>query len=299
MNIYVVYKFNDYAAVKKSIQNLKSKVQNITFFYFKPDNKPKFWHRRASRKIQESKMVIFFDSFDDDHSCAFKHIKWELKRAEKYNKRIVVVKKNIDNIKTYASQIYSTDYSDDVPNKSKYIIKSTDEIATYLETEANWTVESNLIKSDDIKSDMGKQLLLEQYRIMIDTSEKLMERRQATGNLYTTICSALIAFIGASFVFGSHSITAAICLLSGIIINMLCYNWRCSLNAYELNNSGKFEVINQIEHHLPAEMFECEYRYNTLKGIRSYATRERTLPLVFMCLGGILIVLAIVLLMFF
>ena len=78
---------------------------------------------------------------------------------------------------------------------------------------------------------------------------------------------------------------------------MLCYNWRLSLNAYELNNAGKFEVINHIEKHLPADMFECEYRYNTLNGIKSYSAREKMLPSIFTLFGAILIALSVVLML--
>lgn len=302
MNVYVIYRFANYEYVKKQIEEVMSKVNNITFFYFKPGNKSFLWHKRAKKKIKESNMVIFFDSFRNEPSNRFKHVKWELKCAEKYKKRIVVFKDQVEKIELYSSKIYNKDYSDDIPNRFKYKTVSSKNIVSFLSGEANWNVEHNLIKklfsNEPELTSEDKHLLLEQYKIMIDTSEKLMERRQATGNLYTTICAALIAFVGTAFGMGISLISSIVCGLSGVIIIMLCCNWRSSLKAYELNNAGKFEVINQIERHLPAEMFECEYRYNTLNGIRSYSTRERMLPLVFILFGITLIVAAAVMLFF-
>ena len=300
MNVYVIYRFTNYETVKQHIDLIKKSVKNVTLFYFEPGYQHKLWHRRAKKKIKDSNMVVFFDSFGAGAEEHFKNIKWELKCAEKFRKRIVVFKENVNAIENYASQIYSTDYSDSIPNRFKYKIQPYERMISFLQEEAEWNVKQNLIKKvAREKQELTfeeKQLLLEQYKIMIDTSEKLMERRQATGNLYTTICSALIALIGASMGFGNMHVVAAVCFLSGIIIILLCCNWRSSLKAYELNNAGKFEVINQIELLLPAEMFECEYRYNTFNGIRSYSTRERMLPVVFMVFGGILILLAAVLL---
>lgn len=301
MNVYVIYRFDDYDNVKKQIEKADA-IPNVTFFYFKPGDSGHFWHRRARKKIKESNLVVFFDSFADNSKNKFKHIKWELKCAEKYKKKVVVFKENVDNIKLYSSKIYSTDYSENFPNRFKYKAVSYDNMVSFLEEQANWTVEGSLIKTLKVAgsklTDNDKNVLLEQYKIMIDTSEKLMERRQATANLYTTICSALIAFVGTSFGVGVSMLSGVVSLLAGVIIIMLCCNWRSSLRAYELNNGGKFEVINEIERHLPAEMFDCEYRYNTLNGIRSYSTRERTLPLVFMFFGVILTIVATVMLVY-
>ncbi len=247
-------------------------------------------------------MVLFFDYFDSECSASLKHIKWELKQAKKHGKKIVVCKKNGD---FFVEGIYETDYSDKNPNKKKYDTEKPETIISFLKEEAEWCVENNLInKTKSIEaskpaldfSNEEKSLLLEQYRMMIQTSEKLMERRQAMVNLYITICTALIAFIGASFGFDNIVVTSIIAFLSGIIIIVLCFNWHSSLNAYELNNSGKFEVINQIEKNLPADMFNCEYKHNKKKGFTSYSTREKMLPIIFAFFGVALIVFSGILL---
>ena len=289
MNVYVIYKFDDYDQIKEQLDSIKHELGNkITFFYFKPCRMAT-WHRIAKYKIKNSDMVAFFDNRTDYSDVNYNNIKWELDIAKKHKKRVVIFKKH-DN--KYAPQLYDLDFSEVTVDDKKYTVYKQSEALDYFRKQTGWSVEANILNTEKqaaahkgAMSNEDKHLLLEQYKIMIDTSEKLMERRQSMVSLYITICTALIAFIGASFAFGNLLITAAISLLTGVITIILCYNWRTSLGSYELNNEGKFEVINQIEKHLPADMFECEYRYNKMKGIRSYSAREKVLPVIFMFVG--------------
>ncbi len=296
MNVYVIYKFSDFNEVSKKLEEIKNTLENVSLFYFSPEDRQKNWHKIAKEKIKQCNMVLFFDCFEEKCSPSLKHIKWELEQAKKHRKKIVVCKKD-NNI--YVEGIYETDYSDKKPNDKKYDKENPEKIISYLKEEAEWCVENSLInktkaikdsKPDPNFSNEEKSLLLEQYRMMIQTSEKLMERRQAMVNLYITICTALIAFIGASFGFDNIVVTSIIAFLSGIIIIILCLNWHSSLNAYELNNSGKFEVINEIEKNLPADMFNCEYKHNKKKGFVSYSTRKKMLPIIFAFFGVLLII---------
>ena len=295
MNVYVVYKFDDEEEVMSHIKRIEEEVLDVSFFYFKRGQQL-LWRNKAKEKIKDCDLVVFYDNRDDYTDVNLKNIKWELNLARKYKKRLVIFKKNVER---YAPQLYDKDYSELSIDQKKYVTHSVNNEIEFFKKQSGWCVEENILNAEKPKnsaseslSNEDKHLLLEQYKIMIDTSEKLMERRQSMVSLYITICTALIAFIGASFAFGDLLITAVITLLTGVITIILCYNWRTSLASYELNNEGKFEVINQIEKHLPADMFECEYRYNKMKGIRSYSARERVLPLIFMFVGVALILLS-------
>lgn len=325
MNVYVIYKFDDVDIVKNKIEEIKKAVNienneyknKVSFYMFPADHKKKFWHKTARNKIKMCNIVAFFDLFDYDEKRGYENIKWELKCAEKYKKRIIVFKKNSD---SYAEKIYETDFSGVEINRLRYSkVRGIDEAVDYFKGEVGWSMERKLLEvsrketqisanTKDKETDKAskeektctipredKELLMEQYRLMIETSERLMDRRQSVGSLYTTICTALIAFVGASFGFSNLLVPAMASLMSGLIIIVLCINWRSSLNAYDLNNGGKFAVINEIEKHLPAEMFECEYKYNTLNGIRSYSTREMLLPLIFALFGVLMMALSVVL----
>ena len=293
MNIYVIYKFDDYKIVREITENIKNAIsEDSSIFMFEPDRTPKLWHFYAAQKLKDSQLVILFDSLSGDNSQVGKHILWELKKAERLNKRIVVFKSDPN---SQNRSWYEYDYSEQDPRHSRYETVPINEAVDFMKKECGWRIDDNLLhktEHDEPLTDVEKQLLLEQYRIMIETSEKLMERRQEAVNLYTTLCTTLIAFIGASFAFGNLSVCAIILWLSGLILTILCHNWRLSLISYDLNNNGKFKVINHLEKILPAEIFECEYRYNKLNGIRSFSSREKVLPHIFSFLGIALMVIA-------
>ena len=282
MKVYVIYKFADHGVVAQALENVQSNLSDENrLFMFRQNHEGKNWRTEAIRNMKDSQLVVLFDTFTGKGLTAGKHIAWEMAKAKKLGKRVVVFADSQKTAEEYAC----------------YECKELDAAAGYLTKEFSWSLHENLCRKstqDKPYTDTEKQLLLEQYRIMIDTSEKLMERRQETVNLYTTLCTTLIAFIGASFAFGNLSICAAITFVSGLMLLVLCRNWRISLVAYDLNNYGKFEVINTLEEILPAEIFKCEYRYNKRNGIQSFSAREKVLPTIFAVLGGILMAFSLV-----
>lgn len=296
MNIYVIYKFGDYSIVKRTVDEIKAAIgEGSSIFMFEPEYTKKTWHLRALQKLKESQLVLLFDSLSGDETCVGKHISWELKKADKLGKRVVVLKSYPQ---SQNRSWYQYDYSEKDPRHSRFQTIPIEEAVNFMKKEYGWQMGDTLLhvaEDGAPLTDVEKQLILEQYRIMIDTSEKLMERRQETVNLYTTLCTTLIALIGASFAFGNLGICAIIFFLSGLVLIVLCRNWRLSLASYDLNNNGKFRVINLLEKSLPAEIFESEYRYNKMNGIRSFSSREKALPRIFTVLGIVLVAIACVL----
>lgn len=285
MNIYVIYKFDNYDLVKETVDKIQASIlTDNSLFMFEPNRKSKFWRFHAKRKIKECQMVILFDSLSGEKAKVGKHISWELKQAEKQNKRIVIFKTDPEDINRFW---YESGYSEQGPRQSKHKTVPLRDAVSFMEKECSWQMDHNLLHkaSTESLSAAEMQLLLEQYRIMIDTSEKLMERRQQTVSLYITLCTALIALIGASFSLSNPNVCAFIMLVSGFILWTLCTNWRLSLESYDLNNRGKFAVINLLEKYLPAEIFECEYRYTKLSGMRPFSSREIVLPRIFTALS--------------
>ena len=306
MDVYVIYKFSDKEIVYETVKKLSEQYKDVSFFLFKPEKKTLFWRMKARKKIQKCNFVIFIDSLDRDETHV-KNILWELKYAEKLNKRTYIFRTQNGPL---SSRIYcKKDYSEDRIDPIRYQPRPLDDIYAFFNKETEWSIEKNLLtdyyvklhreasESDDPKRiekyAEEKRMLLEQYRIMIDTTEKMMERRQQLGTLYTTICTGLLAFLGATFAFQNILVSAITAFASGIIIFFFCDNWKKSLTAYDLNNRGKFEVINEIEKSLPAIMFECEYRYNTKNGIKSYSNRERILPNIFKIFGILVVGLSL------
>lgn len=293
MNIYIIYKFHDYDIVKETVDKIRKAIPDEhSIFMFEPNRKPKFWRFHARKKLKESQMVLLFDSVSGGKQDVGRHISWEVKYAAKQEKKIVILKTDPLSVdRTW----YELDYSEQDPRHSKYKTIPIADAVSFMQKECGWNIDKKLFHTDSPQTLPAEQMsiLLEQYRIMIDTSEKLMERRQATTNLYTTLSTTLIALISASFAFENLVMCAAILMASGLILILLCRNWKLSLEAYDLNNTGKFQVINLLEKYLPAEIFECEYNYNKQKGMRSFSKREQHLPRIFTWVGAGLVACSI------
>ncbi len=308
MDIYVIYSFEDKTKVDAVLKDIKSKDKEgaLHFFMFSPFNENQFWHKTAVDKLKKCNLVCYFCDLNKKLIAnRLKNVKWELGVANKFNKKTFIIRLDEElpqakcQSNSIAQEIFGLDYSGELLNLSRYRVCDTNEITDILLEESQWTVEKSLINIDlqkDINEFEYYQLLISEYQIMVDTSEKLMERRQNISNLYTSICAALLAFIGAAFAFGNLTATFVIMLLAGLVFTSLALNWKACLRAYEMNNAGKFAVINAIEKILPANMFDCEYRYNTKNGIKSYSNRERLLPHIFVIVGISLIALSLVML---
>jgi len=104
-----------------------------------------------------------------------------------------------------------------------------------------------------------KNHLFEQYKLYVESAEKISDRRQSANNYFITINTALVALIGLSFrVIISDNLkwVRALVALVGIII---CVIFWFLLRSYRQLNSGKFKVIQEIEQKLPIALYGYEW----------------------------------------
>lgn len=105
-----------------------------------------------------------------------------------------------------------------------------------------------------------KEHLFEQYKLYVEGVEKTSDRRQHANNYFITINTALISLIGLSFqikIFENLAWIKSILALVGIII---CVIFWYLIRAYKQLNTGKFEVIHEIEQHLPLALYKYEWK---------------------------------------
>jgi hypothetical protein len=103
------------------------------------------------------------------------------------------------------------------------------------------------------------KLLFDQYKIYINSAEKISDRRQKTNEFFLGLNTAIIAAIG--FILGRNGSDMPIffyVLISagGIII---CYLWYRIINSFKGINGGKFELIHCIENKLPLSLYNAEW----------------------------------------
>lgn len=306
MNVYLIYSFKDYREVEKHINSLRE-IDNLHLFYFRPEDKrnKRLWHEKAKEKIKQADVVCYFFNFSSVYNHA-ENIKWEYAYASELNKKIIIIEQNqdinlteelkkLDKDNQFIKDLFNYDYAEEKIHRH-YTFAQGEHLLT---EQSAWSVEEDLMlkdASDIIKPNKKAyyDLLIKQYGIMVETSEKLMERRQAMCNLYVSVCTALVALVGSSFALKNMLAVGVIFVCVAVLSIILSLNWLHSLISYDKNNEGKFAVLNEMEKRLPANMFDTEYKYNKYKGIRSFSYRERKLPLAFIILGVIFAVVGAV-----
>ncbi|HUB14011.1 MAG TPA: hypothetical protein VMB34_18825 [Acetobacteraceae bacterium] len=130
------------------------------------------------------------------------------------------------------------------------------------------------------------RLLLEQYKLYVDTTNKISDRRGAAHTLLLTVNTSLITVYG--FLLSQQTTSGVqrapwvwIVPVAGMLIAAA---WYLLVRSYRALNSAKFAVIREIESRLPARLFELEWHYINHGGGRAYLqlTRiEQYVPVVF------------------
>ncbi len=120
--------------------------------------------------------------------------------------------------------------------------------------------------------------LLEQYKLYVETSQQVSEKRQNSNNYLLTLNSSLVTlFVVFLSTFGHHRWNALI-PATGLIV---CFIWWALVDSYKDLNTAKFAIIHELEHQLPVALFRHEW-WSVLTHL------ERWIPVAF---GGLYLIL--------
>ena len=114
-------------------------------------------------------------------------------------------------------------------------------------------------KAKEKYGDQYDSHFFEQYKIYIESAEKISDRRQNANNYFITINTALITLLGLSFqidFFGKLFLGRTLLAVVGVII---CVIFWFLLRSYKQLNSVKFKVIHAIEKKLPLALYDYEW----------------------------------------
>lgn len=134
------------------------------------------------------------------------------------------------------------------------------------------------------------------YKMMVDSSEQLIQRRQRLNAFFITAIGSLIAIAGALAKFGtvkSPTISFLVMCIFGIIGLLLCNSWRNLIDNYGKLNAAKFRVILKLEQSLSAQIFSAEWaalgKGQRPQKYQSFTSTENMVPLCFAILIFILL----------
>jgi hypothetical protein len=152
-------------------------------------------------------------------------------------------------------------------------------------------VEGDLFPDGRPTSETQIALVLEQCKLILDTTESIESRRQTLHTFFMSINSLFLAAIG---LLGKESLdTPGVgvgVILLGATGALLSVSWGQQVRSHGHVTASKWEVINQIEAALPSRPFCAEWRALQRRGYRSFTAVESSIPVTFTALYAISVV---------
>ncbi|ELI1598879.1 TIR domain-containing protein [Vibrio fluvialis] len=202
------------------------------------------WKDKVEKHFKEVDFVIFLigkDTFKSDP------MKWEYAKAKSLNKQIIGIK---------------------LHNASEDSVLFCQGFPVFRETSNCWKYLEKTYEED-------RQLLLEQYKIMVGSTEKVTDQRMRVNNLFFTVTSSILSLslvVGKALEFSVIGALGMLMLAS--MAFMVTFLWEKLVRSYGKLNTGKFAVIDQIEKQLRTNMFENEW--NILQKQVGYTSNTET-----------------------
>lgn len=301
MKSYIIYKFADEKAVTGQLKELQARCNGLEQLML-PQSPIKHWKYHAYKKIKEADCAIFFVGTE---CAASPSIDWELKQFKRLGKPIYTIK--LGEGVAYNKVLYRTRTFGNVElvDKSRYMYSKEVSLERLIKI-INNNLELDISEEIVCNSDMNEDILIEQYKAYLKTSEDVISRRQSVSNFYITVNSTLITILSAVIAIlnglskdYSLLITVIGCYFVPILGVLLCFNWRRLVYSYGQLNAAKMKVISALEKKLPFNIYDVEWKVQTDKlGKRKYVSFtniEKLIPLIFIIIYIAVFVVAIAL----
>jgi hypothetical protein len=123
--------------------------------------------------------------------------------------------------------------------------------------------------------------LLEQYKLYVDSAQKVSEKRISTGNYLLTVCSTLLTVFGIAATLRVLGAWHVVIPIAGFLVSV---TWFSLVMSYRDLNTAKFKVIHELENYLPAGLFRYEWHtceHGRGKAYKPITHLERWIPLIF------------------
>lgn len=254
MKLFVIHRFSDRKRAKTRLKELAQKSSLEFQPIFLDSSGGEQWKSSALNAIDEAEAIVVFNKSSCEES---ENAKWEIEKATHSGKEIV--------------DISASGGDETSVEKLKLLYELKDEFDACF--------------SSDHKN------TLELYKIMLESSEALIQRRQKTNAFFITVIGSLLAIAGLLVKMGAIN-NGSYWILYGfsIVGLLLCNSWRNLIDNYGKLNKAKFDVILRLEKDLGAQIYSAEW-VSLGKGLRpkkykSFTSTEKNVPLYF----GLLII---------
>lgn len=243
MKLFICHRSNDKSESDEIIKLLFELTDNSIAVLRETDHDEK-WKVKVEEKFKEVDFVVFLigsDTFESDQ------LKWEYAKAKDLNKRIIGIKlKDASQESILFCQAFQVF---DNPEQSLKYLRDT------FETD--------------------QKLRLEQYKIMVSSTEKVTDQRLKVNNLFFTVTSSILSIgfiLAKAFEFSTLGVVGM--LFMTVMAFIVSFFWAKLINSYGTLNTGKFTVIDKIEKQLRSNMFEDEWQILKEIGYESNSKTE-------------------------
>jgi len=138
-----------------------------------------------------------------------------------------------------------------------------------------------------------RQIYFEQYKMFVDSAEKISDNRMSANNYFLTVNTALISLTGLLITSKVVLLNLNAMKLVEVLGLIICVIWFFIVLSYKQLNSGKFKIIHHIEKKLPLHLYANEWvELGEGKNIKKYIPLshiELAIPVVFFFLYFILL----------
>lgn len=111
-----------------------------------------------------------------------------------------------------------------------------------------------------MSNDNDKQTYFEQYKMLVESAEKVSDKRMTANNYFLTINTALISITGLFISSNFLSVKPWFACVVGGMGLIICIIWFLIVLSYKQLNSGKFQMIHKLEEKLPVKVFSNEWK---------------------------------------
>ena len=140
--------------------------------------------------------------------------------------------------------------------------------------------------------DSFKADLFEQYKLYVESAEKISERRVAANNYLLTVNAFLVTLYGLAAASRFSTFWIILVPVAGILVAL---TWHRIITSYRDLNTVKFRVIHELEDQMPAALYAYEWHKaeeGRGKAYHPLSHLERWVPIIFMVLYLLLAVLS-------
>ncbi|HET6204505.1 MAG TPA: hypothetical protein VFI25_17070 [Planctomycetota bacterium] len=136
--------------------------------------------------------------------------------------------------------------------------------------------------------------LFEQYKLYVESAEKISERRVSANNYLLTVNAFLVTLYGLLAASPYKGGWAVLVPVAGVLVSL---TWHRIITSYRDLNTVKFKVIHELEREMPAALYDYEWHKageGRGKEYHPLTHLERWVPVVFMLLYVLLAIIGVV-----